>query len=131
VGAWGVQPTENDSALDWLGEQVEDRLTELIDKTLRAYLDGWDDIEEYEAEAAMALLLDGTLDLPQLKYRTLNLRYTANVRGLWDLATRAVDRMLEEDWANGWNDPDAKIAALRALRADVERAREQSKDMHP
>src|SRR5262245_62984985 len=105
MGAWGVRPMENDAACDWVGEHVEQHLLGLIEKTLNAFLHGSDDIyiEEEEAETCAALLVDFTSSTTKWKYHTVDLRYWAKARGLWDLAIQAVDKLIADEWWKGWS----------------------------
>ena len=132
MGAWGYRPFENDAALDWMGEWVEPPLIRAIQRTLRAYLKGSDEeIEEEAAEGAAALLFDLTSDTSRTKYKSLNLRHETKTRKLWALAIRAIDKMIADDWPNGFNDPARKLEALNELRADLERAEVESGDPTP
>ncbi len=129
MGAWGVAPTENDGALDWLGEHVHQALAGRIKDTLEAFLEETGDAEEDEAEAAAALLVDTTVDPEHHRFRTLDLRYDAKIGGLWDLAMRAVDKMIADDWPANWNVPEDKLAALNELRSELERVRQAGAEL--
>ena len=127
MGAWGVQPMQNDSAYNWIGSRVRPRLAEVVEATLRAYLDGADEnIEEEEAETAVAMLVDCTND-SQMKYKTVDIRFEAKSEGLWDLAIQVVDKMIEEDWASSWKDPDKKRQVLNELKSELVKIKEENK----
>jgi hypothetical protein len=77
---------ENDAAWDWVSEHVEEHLLGLIEKTLKAFLhrSGEVYIEAEEAETCAALLVDFTSSATKWRYHTVDLRYWAKAKGLWD-----------------------------------------------
>ena len=107
------------------------RFSTLIEKTLEGIpFDGTDDEEELEAgsrfRTARGLYLAAAT---KWRYHTIDLRYWSKVKGLWDLAIQAVDKMIRASGQRGWNDPAAKAGALNELKIDLERAKEECKDM--
>jgi hypothetical protein len=127
MGFWGVQPMQNDGACDWMGDRVAPVLVKAIEDTLLAFLDNSDDeIEQPEAEAAAALLVDCTGSMTKTKYQALDIHALAEDRRLWDLALKVVDSLIEEKWWSGWKDPQAKLDALKELRADLERVKKEN-----
>jgi hypothetical protein len=144
MGSWGVHPMQDDAALDWVSEYVERPLVEVIEKTLKAYLnlaheddDDEDDedkdeddedfeIEEAEAEACAAMLVDLTSAAVKWKYDVINIRITAKEKKLWDLAVKVVDEMIKY-----WKEIDhpEKIAVLKTLKAELKQAKKDNKDI--
>ncbi len=127
MGAWGEKPMENDEALEWLANQVESPLLACVERTFQRFLaDPADEVSLIEAEAAAALLVDLTGDQTRMKYTDFRggfLGYEARQRGLWTLAARAVEKILEDkEWLSGWNDPERKEAILKDLLADLKAA---------
>jgi hypothetical protein len=123
---------ENDAAWNWVGEHVEQHLLGVIEKTLNAFLHGSDDlyVEEEEAETCAALLVDCTSSATKWKYHTVDLRYWAKARGLRDLATKVVDKLIASDeWLAGWSDEEEKLDVLKELRAELESVKEENKNM--
>jgi hypothetical protein len=139
MGAWGVQPMQDDNALDWVSNYVEEPLVERIEKTLKVYLksmadeedsdedveDQDDDVEEAEAEACVALLIDFTGVAIPWKYGVVDIRFQVNERKLWDLAVKVVDRMIKF-----WKEQHhtEKIAVLKTLKAELKKAKKDYKD---
>jgi hypothetical protein len=118
MGAWGEDPMQNDTALDWLRARVEEPLAATIDDTLAGYLKGT--VRPAEAEAAVAVLVDYSGAPSGAKYRGIDIGPEAEERGLWDLAEEVVGRLLADSaWIDSWLDPATKIEALRSLLDDV------------
>jgi hypothetical protein len=128
LGNWGYGPIESDPGRDWLDNEVGDSLASVIERALKAYQAGSHDlVEEPEAEAACALLVDCTSNSTKSRYQTIDLRYPAETRSLWDLAVSIVDQMMRnEDWLDEWDDPDEKRDALRELRSQLEQAKQEN-----
>src|SRR5690242_16862429 len=119
MGAWGEDPMQNDTALDWLRARVEEPLAATIGDTQAAYLDGT--AQPAEAEAAVALLVDYSGASTSARYHSIDIGPEAEERGLWDLAEKVVNRLLAESaWIDSWLDPATKVEALKALRDDVQ-----------
>ena len=57
MGAWGYEPMDDDTALDWLANEVDAPLLAAIKRTLQGYLEltEADDVKTIEAIAAAAL----------------------------------------------------------------------------
>lgn len=118
MGAWGEDPMQNDTALDWLRARVEEPLATTIGDTLTGYLNGT--AHPAEAEAAVALLIDYSGPACGAKYRAIDLGLTADERGLWELAEKVVARMLaDSSWIDSWLDPATKAESLKALLDEV------------
>ncbi len=118
MGAWGEDPMQNDTALDWLRARVEEPLAATIDDTLTGYLEGT--AQPAEAEAAVALLIDCSGLPSRAKYRGIDIGPEADARGLWELAEKVVGRMLvDSSWIDGWLDPATKVESLKALLDEV------------
>jgi hypothetical protein len=101
MGSWGYEPMDDDLALEWLANQVEDPLLAAIKRTLQAYLDRTDedDVKTIEAIAATALLVDFTGDHTKMKYTHFNsgyLGYAAKEADLLSLAVRSSKRSWRE-----------------------------------
>jgi hypothetical protein len=86
-------------------------------------------VEEEEAETCAALLVDFTSSATKWRYHTVDLRYWVKAKGLWDLAIKVVDKLIADEWWRGWSDEQQKLDVLKELRADLESAKEESKDM--
>jgi hypothetical protein len=118
MGAWGEDPMQNDTALDWLRARVEEPLAATIGDTLTEYLNGT--AQPAEAEAAVALLIDYSGPPSGAKYRGIDIGPEAEERGLWELAEKVVARMLaDSSWIDSWLDPATKTDSLRALLDEV------------
>jgi hypothetical protein len=125
MGAWSVQPMQNDAALDWMYKHVSQHLLDEIESTLKIQQHGSG--REEEAEAAAALLVDCTSGAARTRYRTIDLSYEANSRGLWALAVKVVDAISRSEWVDDWKEPQKKVDALKELKAELERAEEEYK----
>ena len=113
MGAWGVEPFDNDSALDLLGP-IEDFAAKHIEMALR--LVTYRRKRDYhEAIAAVALLLEFTGKSP------LNLRYEATRKtNLYALATLAIEIIQRDsDWIAEWKDPLKVALMLKRLHRQV------------
>jgi hypothetical protein len=109
---------QNDTALDWLRERVEEPLAETIGATLTGYLNGT--TQPAEAEAAVALLIDYSGPSSGTKYCGIDIGPGAEERELWDLAEEVVGRLLADStWLDRWLDPATKVESLKALLEDV------------
>jgi hypothetical protein len=118
MGAWGEDPMQNDTALDWLRARVEEPLAATIGDTLAGYLNGT--AQPAEAEAAVALLIDYSGPRSGARYRGIDIGPEAEERGLWELAEQVVVRMLADySWIDSWLDPQTKLESLKALLEDV------------
>jgi hypothetical protein len=118
MGAWGEDPMQNDTALDWLRARVEEPLAATIGDTLTGYLNGA--AQAAEAEAAVALLIDYSGPSSGARYRGIDIGPEAEERGLWDLAETAVARLLADSaWIDTWLDPATKGESLRIILDDV------------
>jgi hypothetical protein len=118
MGAWGEDPMQNDTALDWLKSRVEEPLAATIGDTLAGYLKGAS--QPAEAEAAVALLIDYSAPPSGAKYRGIDIGSEAEEQGLWDLAEKVVGQLLaDSSWIDSWLDPATKIESLKGLLDDV------------
>jgi hypothetical protein len=110
---------------------VEQHLLGVIEKTLNGFLHGFDDvyIEEEEAETCSALLVDFTSSATKWRYHTVDLRYWAKAKGLWDLAIKVMDKLIAGEWLKSWSDEEKKLDVLKELRADLESVKEENKEM--
>src|SRR3954466_15522721 len=119
MGAWGEDPMANDTALDWMGAQVEAPLAAAIQDTFQGYLEGRR--KPAEAEAAAALLVDYTTCPGVMKYRHIDLGPEAAERGLGRLGSEVIRRMMaDESWINSWLDPGTKLRVLEELLAELQ-----------
>ena len=125
MGTWGYRPFENDMAMDWLADQVEQAMANAIDAALRAYLDNPKDEVVAEAEAAAALLVDCAINAKCGKYASFNIAYRAKPHQLWDLAIRAVDKMIADAWYRDFTSPAEKFATLNELRAELQQGKDR------
>jgi hypothetical protein len=63
MGAWGVEPWDNDAAADWFGDTFEKtRLAQLVEQTLQLDVDDY--YEEIRAAAYLVRLLGRTYIWP-------------------------------------------------------------------
>ncbi len=123
MGTWGVRPMENDHAMEWLSNEVDQPLCTAIKKALEGFLNESevDEVRQLEAEAAAALLVDCTSGCLQGKYAPIALQYQASEQGLWDLGLRVIARIrCNAQWLSQWNDPAAKLRSLDELVSDLE-----------
>jgi hypothetical protein len=128
MGAWGYEPTDSDSALDWLANAVEGPIAQAIKTALdRFQEDPTDDDKMCEAEAAVAVLLEFTSESPNSKYIRLHLGYIARREGLWSKAIAALKTLqANKMWLSEWNEPDKKWEALSRLLVDLEASRDRT-----
>lgn len=118
MGAWGEDPMQNDTALDWLRARVEEPLAATIADTLAGYLYGT--AMPAEAEAAVALLIDYSGSSSGARYRGIDVGPEAEERGLWELAEKVVNQLLaDSSWIDTWLDPATKLESLKALLDEV------------
>lgn len=131
MGAWGVKPFDNDSALDWLGP-IEDFAAKRIETTLKTFKHGRD---YHEAIAAAALLLE--LTAHHADGSPLCLCYHATLKtNLYALATAVIEAIQKDaKWIADWKHPWKAVAILRrlhhrlALRATAEKKRQEKKKL--
>lgn len=101
MGSWGYKAYDNDTAADWVMEQV----VPVIGKTLRSPY-----TEAEEVLAALALAADLKL-VPWIA---------------WEDIERALARVKASDKKVKWRDPKKRAAYLRSLRARLKRGRKAS-----
>jgi hypothetical protein len=125
MGAWSVEPTGNDEALEWISNSIEFPLIGAINGTIDRFLsDASDDTRKAELETAIALLLDLTIDPPTFKYVRLDIDYLARDQGLLDKSILAINRLqTDAKWLSGWNDPQEKATVLNGLLTALEALR--------
>jgi hypothetical protein len=122
MGAWGYGPMDNDWAWDWIAYQVATPLVQAIKNSLEAYLEESEvnDVRKHECEAAAGLLVDLTHYCQAMKYSSIEIRYQAEQENLWDLAIRAIKKMMKEKvWISVWDEPKQKVEALRELISEL------------
>jgi Domain of unknown function (DUF4259) len=105
MGAWGVDPFDNDSALDWLGAFVARPIVREIELTLMSARWGEEGGRAgyHEALAAAALLLRLTepKTVPDISYDAIN-------NDVFDKGIDALTRIFaDKQWADTWNSPRA------------------------
>jgi hypothetical protein len=128
MGAWGHGSTENDEALEWIANHIEEPIITSIKECLEGFLaDPSDDIKKHEAEAAVALLIDFTANLGSLKRCPINITQLAESAGLWDLGIQGI-QLLRADhaWLQEWTTPTEKLAVLNALLSELASVKEKS-----
>jgi hypothetical protein len=114
MGAWGEDPMQTDTALDWLRSRVKEPLAAAIGDTLSGYLNGI--AQPAEAEAAVALLIDYSGPSTGARYRGIDIGPEAEERGLCELAETVIGRLLtDSSWIDSWLDPGTKVESLKAL----------------
>ena len=135
MGAWGYEPMDDDTALDWLANEVEAPLLAAISKTLQAYMDQTekDDVKTTEAIAAAALLVDLIGDHTKMKYTQFHngyLGHEAKEADLCLLAARVIEKIMEQerDWLSNWNDPEKKVQVLKLLVSDLQQIKAANKN---
>ncbi len=126
MGAWDEQPLGNDEAQEWVDNSIIRPMVDAIIAALGRFLaDQTDDLKKFEAEAAVALLIDLADPNKHPKYVPLDGRYMASYLGVWDQAITAVRLLIsQEEWLAQWGNPEKKAAVLEQLLADVKRAAE-------
>lgn len=119
MGAWGHDSFDNDTAMGWVDDQIVPSLLQTVRSKLETFVDSSaeDDIENEEAEAAVALLvLFCSRDSPTTPSRPINLYWQAKEQGVFELATRTVAMLLNAStWLNEWSDPPQKRQVLEKL----------------
>ena len=121
MGAWHLNPYENDSALDWLGI-IEDKIVPEIAKALKSRnrRSG-----HHEAIAAAQLLVD--LSDPKGKPCVA---YVAYERSVYALAITTVGDIAEDgEWIGTWKTPHAVYQMLMKLRQRLRRIEAREKAM--
>jgi len=100
MGAWGYGPYENDSALDWLGDNITDR----VEKGLRSK-------DEAEVRVAAAVITD-----------YLGKRDASD--DLIDDAIEKLEQLLDnERWVGSWNEPKKIRPAIKRQISRLKRLR--------
>lgn len=92
MGTWGYGPYQNDSAVDWLADNVRERATK-----------GLESKTPEEVRVAAALLVE----------------YLSKHQNVEDEAALAIERLedlLESSWLDAWSDP---AAAKREIRKQI------------
>ena len=124
MGAWGDQPFEDDSALDWLGG-VQREIAKQVRLALRT--DAGLNHYEYVEVVAAAEVLDAATTYRgngcrQETRGVIGLHYEAEEQRLYSRAVRALKK-IERDaaWFSTWREPAKKRAVVRALRESLER----------
>jgi Domain of unknown function (DUF4259) len=123
MGAWGTDPFDNDSALDWL-DFIERPIVREIETTLLAAC--WSKEEGngagyHEAIAAAALLL--RLTKPE---SIPNVSYNAMQRDVFDKALDVMRRIFaDKEWSNSWDSPRSIRRVLSALISGIAQRRER------
>src|SRR5438105_1679200 len=128
---WGVKPMENDHAMEWLANDVQQPLCMAIKKALEGFLTETevDEVRQVEAEAAAALLADCTSSSLKGKYALIALGYQSEEHDLWGLAISAIARIRSNArWLSQWNDPGAKLRTLDELMSDLQAAKKRFED---
>jgi len=125
MGAWGDQPFQDDTALDWLGG-VQSEIARKVRQALRTGT-GLNHYEYVEVIAAAEVLdaatgYEGTRRLRQETRGVIGLHYEAEEQRLYSRAVRALKK-IERDaaWFGTWQEPAKKRAVVRALRESLER----------
>ena len=115
MGAWGANPFDNDTAMEWVTNSIEMPFLAAIKDRLEHYLAApQDDTLKHEVEAAVALLCDLTADPARLKYCRFALGYYATEAAVWDLAIAAIQKLkADSNWLADWNNPERKAAGVR------------------
>jgi len=116
---------QNDAACEWVGNEIEGHIIKTTSSILRGYCDGTMTDYESEVEGAAALVFVCTSSTTTKKYNVLSFHYQASTLGLFDLAIKAVDKLIEDGWWREWKKPKEKLAALEELRQDLRTARDE------
>lgn len=124
MGSWDHKPMESDEALEWVANQIELPAVMAIKNTLEAFLAGRKagrelEFTHFEAEAAVAFLTDYALpdkDGDAKRYYSISLGDFANQVGLWELASDAIKKIINDDlWMLEWAHPDIKKKYLNDI----------------
>lgn len=138
MGAWGYEPMDDDSAFEWLANEIEAPLLGTIKRTLQAYLDQTDkDFKKsIEAQAAAALLVDLTSGYAKMGYIDLDCGWLAKDEDwatregdLWALATTVINKIMQDEhFINVHSEPQKKKSMLKRLLADLQHFQERNRN---
>lgn len=119
MGAWGVDPWENDNAWDWL-TYIETPMIGTISAALSSVKHDRFHSGYHEAIAAAALLSE--FSFAGRRTSRLNLSYEAQRHNVYEDAVRVL-RAIRDDptWSDEWKNPAAVQAMLRRLINTLDR----------
>ncbi|HEY7152989.1 MAG TPA: DUF4259 domain-containing protein [Gemmataceae bacterium] len=129
MGAFDYDSFNNDSAMDWISNEIQPMLIDKIRKKLSFFLEcGFDDdVEKQQAEAAAALLVLLSRPIKSIEDLRLpiNLFYLAKEDNTIDMAVSVISKLLNgKVWINDWSEPEEKIFVLQELLHDLRKLKE-------
>jgi hypothetical protein len=120
MGAWDYGPFDNDSAMEWIDNDIGPMVLNSIRLKLTSFINkGFDnDIEKDKAVAAVALLVECCHPPRTLAAAScpINLYFSAKEGDTFHLAITTVNLLLNDDtWINDWSHPEKKRQTLGDL----------------
>jgi hypothetical protein len=120
MGAWGYGPFDNDSAMEWIDNDIGTPVLNSIRSKLTYFIqEGFnDDVEKDKAMAAVALLVEFCHSPKTLAAAScpINLYFSAKEDDTFHLAITTVNLLLNDDtWINDWSYPEKKRQTLDDL----------------
>jgi hypothetical protein len=118
MGAWGYGPFDNDHAMEWLTNCVEEPLLSNIEKTLETFLSDshGDDVKKLEAMAASAFLVALSSGFNSGSSVPFTIKTNARAHCLYKKGIEAISKLRsDEKWTSGWNSPRDELDVLAKL----------------
>jgi len=105
MGAWGYEAFENDHALDWVGEVVNEDFWSKIKKALEG-----EDHDEIRAAAGVTIaVLSGVRGAAPYEYDIRKIAYDSLKRIMWD-----------GKWLDSWGNPAEVIKGIQKQLRELE-----------